>query len=245
MCYTEKNPFTMMPPPREKETDHMPKKIELHRKRNTAAAPPRPEKQDVPRLFPDSRTGLTAEQVRQRMDTGQQNFDNTPATRTEKQIVLRNICTLFNLVNIIFFIAILAVGSVKDALFMAIVAANTAIGIIQEIRSKRAVDSLSFLTAAKAKAVRDGKTEEIPIEEIVLDDILILSAGDQVPTDAVVVSGLCEADESFLTGESDAISKNVDDMVLAGSFIVSGSVRVRAERISGDINNLPVLLPIL
>ncbi len=90
---------------------------------------------------------------------------------------------------------------------MAIVAANTAIGIIQEIRAKRSIDSLSFLTAAKAKVLRDGESSEIPIDEIVLDDIIILSAGDQVPTDCIVASGFCEADESFLTGESDAISK--------------------------------------
>lgn len=154
-------------------------------KENTPQA--RPEKREVPRLFPDPNAGLTAAQVQQRIDAGQQNFDNTPATRTEKQIVIRNICTLFNLVNIIIFIAILAVGSVKDTLFMAIVAANTAIGIIQEIRAKRSIDKLSFLTAAKAKVIRDGQTNEIPIEEIVLDDIIILSAGDQVPTDSVVV----------------------------------------------------------
>ena len=153
-----------------------------------------------------------------RVAAGQQNFDSTPATRTEKQIALRNICTLFNLVNIIFFVAILLVGSLKDSLFMAIVAANTAIGIIQEIRAKRSIDQLNFLTAAKAKVVRDGETAEIPIEEIVLDDILILSAGDQVPTDCIAVSGFCEADESFLTGESDAISKNLNDTLLAGSF---------------------------
>ena len=195
---------------------------------------PRPEKRPVERLHPDPVSGLTAQQVQERIDAGQRNFDSTPATRTEKQIILRNICTLFNLVNIIFFVAILAVGSVKDTLFMAIVAANTAIGIIQEIRAKRSIDSLSFLTAAKAKVLRDGKQSEIPIDEIVLDDIMILSAGDQVPTDCVVASGFCEADESFLTGESDAISKNGNDMLLAGSFIVSGSVHARAERVSAD-----------
>ena len=202
--------------------------------KQTEPSVPRPEKRPVERLHPDSAHGLTAQQVQERIDAGQQNFDSTPATRTEKQIILRNICTLFNLVNIIFFVAILAVGSVKDTLFMAIVAANTAIGIIQEIRAKRSIDSLSFLTAAKAKVLRDGESSEIPIDEIVLDDIIILSAGDQVPTDCIVASGFCEADESFLTGESDAISKNGNDMLLAGSFIVSGSVHARAERVSAD-----------
>ena len=142
---------------------------------NDAKPQPRPEKRDVTRVQPDPKTGLSAEQVQERIDAGQQNFDSTPATRTERQIVLRNICTLFNLVNIIFFVAILAVGSVKDTLFMAIVAANTAIGIIQEIRAKRSIDALSFLTAAKTKVIRDGETTELPIEEIVLDDIMILS----------------------------------------------------------------------
>ncbi len=202
--------------------------------KETAKPQPRPERRDVTRVQPDPHRGLSAAQVQERMDAGQQNFDSTPATRTEKQIALRNICTLFNLVNIIFFAAILAVGSVKDTLFMVIVAANTAIGIVQEIRAKRSIDALSFLTAAKAKVIRDGETAEIPIEEIVLDDIMILSAGDQVPTDCVAVSGFCEADESFLTGESDAISKNINDSLLAGSFIVSGSIHARAERVSGD-----------
>ena len=213
----------------------MAKQFDKKQKRESKAAPQqRPEKRDVTRLQPDPKQGLRADQVAERVAAGQQNFDSTPATRTEKQIALRNICTLFNLVNIIFFVAILLVGSLKDSLFMAIVAANTAIGIIQEIRAKRSIDQLNFLTAAKAKVVRDGETAEIPIEEIVLDDILILSAGDQVPTDCIAVSGFCEADESFLTGESDAISKNLNDTLLAGSFIVSGSVRARAERVSGD-----------
>ncbi len=213
----------------------MAKQFDKKQKREPKAAPQqRPEKRDVTRLQPDPKQGLRADQVAERVAAGQQNFDSTPATRTEKQIALRNICTLFNLVNIIFFVAILLVGSLKDSLFMAIVAANTAIGIIQEIRAKRSIDQLNFLTAAKAKVVRDGETAEIPIEEIVLDDILILSAGDQVPTDCIAVSGFCEADESFLTGESDAISKNLNDTLLAGSFIVSGSVRARAERVSGD-----------
>ncbi len=191
-------------------------------------------KRPVERLSPNPDVGLNAQQVQERISAGQQNFDSTPATRTEKQIALRNICTLFNLVNIIFFIAILSVGSVKDTLFMTVVAANTAIGIIQEIRAKRSIDKLSFLTAAKATVLRSGEKQELPIEEIVLDDIIILSAGDQVPTDSVVVSGFCEADESFLTGESDAISKNVGDTVLAGSFLISGSVHVRADHVSAD-----------
>lgn len=204
----------------------------IQKKATTSSPPPRPEIREVPRLHPDPQQGLSAEQVQERIAAGQQNFDSTPATRTEKQIVLRNICTLFNFVNIIFFVAIIAVGSFKDTLFMAIVAANTAIGIIQEIRAKRSIDSLSFLTAAKAKIIRSGQTVELPIEEIVLDDILILSAGDQVPTDCIAVTGFCETDESFLTGESDAISKNVGDTLLAGSFIVSGSVHARAEHVS-------------
>ena len=211
----------------------MAKLLEKLQKR-AAPEPARPPRRDVERLHPDPDAGLTEEQVRARMEAGQQNFDSTPATRTEKQIVLRNICTLFNLVNIIFFVAIIAVGSFKDTLFMAVVAANTAIGIFQEIRAKRSIDALSFLTAAKAKVIRGGRSDTVPIEDIVLDDIVVLSAGDQVPTDCVAVSGFCEADESFLTGESDAISKNIGDTLLAGSFIISGSVHARADRVSAD-----------
>ena len=127
-------------------------------------APATPPKQEAERLFPNPDIGLCAQQVQERIAAGQQNFDSTPATRTEKQIALHNICTLFNLVNILFFIAILAVGSVKDTLFMTVVAANTAIGIIQEIRAKRSIDQLSFLTAAKATVLRDGTKQEVPVE---------------------------------------------------------------------------------
>ena len=111
----------------------------IQKKATTSSPPPPPEIREVPRFHPDPQQGLSAEQVQERIAAGQQNFDSTPATRTEKQIVLRNICTLFNFVNIIFFVAIIAVGSFKDTLFMAIVAANTAIGIIQEIRAKRSI----------------------------------------------------------------------------------------------------------
>ena len=168
----------------------MAKLLEKLQKR-AAPEPARPPRRDVERLYPDPDAGLTEEQVRARMEAGQQNFDSTPATRTEKQIVLRNICTLFNLVNIIFFVAIIAVGSFKDTLFMAVVAANTAIGIFQEIRAKRSIDALSFLTAAKAKVIRGGRSDTVPIEDIVLDDIVVLSAGYQEPTECVADSGFC------------------------------------------------------
>lgn len=194
----------------------------------------RPPRINIERIESDPKSGLTAEQVKEREDAGWLNYNTSVPTKTEKQIVFKNLCTVFNLVNVVFAVALLCVGSFKNMLFMGVVVCNAGIGIFQEIRAKRAVDALSFINAAKAHVVRDGETKDIGVNELVIDDIIVLSSGNQVPTDSRVVSGFCEADESFLTGESDPISKNIGDTVMAGSFIVSGSCRARAERVAED-----------
>lgn len=180
-------------------------------------------------------TGLTNKEVEERINKGQVNYDTSIPTKSIKTIIRDNVFTLFNLINILLGIAVFLVGSYKNLLFLIIVLCNTAISIIQEINSKRAVDKLSVLAAAKVNCIRDGKIEQIGINEIVLDDLLVLESGNQIVTDSVILEGEVEVNESFITGESDIIYKKQGDTLLSGSFIVSG--RCKAEVIHiGDEN---------
>ena len=155
-------------------------------------------------------------------------------TKSIPMIFITNICTLFNAVNAILAVAIFSVGSYKNMLFMGVVLSNLAIGIIQEIRAKRTLDRLSLLHATKATVLRDGVEFVIPLEEIRVGDLLVLERGQQLPADCILVEGFCDMDESFLTGESDAIEKRIGDQLLSGSFVVSGRCIARAEQIGED-----------
>ena len=127
--------------------------------------------------------GLTSDEVRERMESGKSNVATTVKTKSIKRIFTDNICTMFNLINVILFVALLLVGSYKNMLFIGVVVCNTVIGIIQEIRSKKSVDTLTILTESKLDVLRDGKIVQLSKEELVLDDIIILSRGSQVPAD--------------------------------------------------------------
>ncbi|MCQ4021578.1 MULTISPECIES: cation-translocating P-type ATPase [unclassified Ruminococcus] len=186
------------------------------------------------RLNPTAKDGLTAEQVECRLREGLYNKESTLPTKSIPRIFADNICTLFNLINIILAIAVLLVGSYKNMLFMVVILANIAIGIFQEIRAKRTVDRLSIINQAKVKSVRNGKIQEISINDIVLDDIIELSSGNQVPTDCIVMNSEVDVNESLLTGESEPIHKKPGDTLLSGSFIVSGRCRCKAEHIGND-----------
>ncbi|MBQ7916240.1 MAG: HAD-IC family P-type ATPase [Firmicutes bacterium] len=175
--------------------------------------------------------GLTLEEVEQRRQEGKNNVDDSGQTKTIKQIVLGHVCTLFNFINLILAVAVIAVGSFKNVAFMGIIIANTAIGIFQEIRSKRTMDRLTFLSASKVKVVRDGKEEDVHSEDVVQDDLMILEAGNQVQADALVLDGTCQVDESFITGEADAIIKEPGDTMMAGSFLISGKCRAQAVQV--------------
>ena len=137
---------------------------------------------------------------------------------------------VFNIINLLLAAAVLAVGAYKNALFIGVVLCNAAIGIFQEIRAKRVVDKLSFLSQAQVTVIRDGEGLSLPIDEVVLDDVLAFSNGSQICADSVVLTGECEVNESFVTGESDAVFKKPGDLLLAGSFVVSGACRARAVR---------------
>ena len=178
-----------------------------------------------------SQQGLNSQQVNERIAQGQQNMLPPSASKTTKQIFQENICTLFNLLNFLIALALACVGAWTNLVFIAIILLNLIIGIVQELRAKKMVDELSLLIVPKATVIRDGEKVQIPIEEIVLDDVMILDSGQQICCDCVIIEGETEVNESMLTGESDPISTGVDDHLLSGSSIISGKCLVRVEHV--------------
>ena len=167
--------------------------------------------------------GLTSQQAAERIRLGDCNGSFSVKTRSIPHIIRDNIFTLFNLVNAILALLVALTGSYRNMLFMGVVICNIAIGIVQEVRSKLAIDRLTLISDPKARVLRDGRETSVITADVVTDDILLLSSGCQLCADAVLVEGCCEADESLLTGESDPVHKSVGDSLLSGSFIVSGS----------------------
>ncbi len=186
---------------------------------------------NVKRYSPKTSEGLSETEVKKRKEEGLFNSDGTVPTKTIPQIIASNLCTFFNILNFILALIVILVGEYKNVLFMGVVLSNLFIGVIQEIRSKLTVDKLSIIASAKADVVRNGKREKIDIEEIVLDDVLVFESGYQVAADSIIVEGNCDVNESFVTGEADAVYKGKGDMLLAGSFVISGKCVGRAERI--------------
>ena len=180
-------------------------------------------------------TGLTEAEVRERVAQGLTNDAGDHTSRTYGEIVRANVFTRFNAILGSMLVIVLAVGSFQDALFGIILVVNSAIGIIQEVRAKRTLDRLAVLAAPVARVVRDGTSRECTVEEVVLDDIVDLRTGDQVPADGIVTLAVgLEIDESLLTGEADAIDKTPGDEVLSGSFVSSGSGRFQATRVGAE-----------
>lgn len=186
------------------------------------------------RYLPEPHFGLTDEQVADRQRNNLVNTDHTAPTKSIGCIIRDNVCTLFNLVIMLLGVAVLAVGSYKNLLFVGIMICNTLIGIVQEIHTKRAIDKLSLLSAAKAHAIRSGSSVTLAVCDIVLDDILEFTRGNQIVTDCILLDGECDVNESLITGESDAIHKKKGDMLLSGSFVVNGHCRARVEHIGED-----------
>lgn len=182
----------------------------------------------------DINKGLSLQEVEERKNKGLVNGEEQVASKTVKQIVLGNLITLFNILNIGLAVLVLTVGSIKNILFLGTVFCNLAIGIIQEIKAKRIIDKLKIMSAHNAHVLRDSTETEIPLSEIVMDDIILLKSGDQIGADCLVVSGECQVNESLVTGESDAIEKKEGDELLSGSFIVSGTVKCRVIRCGSE-----------
>lgn len=186
------------------------------------------------RYQPAPQEGLTTEQVRQRVEQELTNRQENGQTRTISSIIRNNLFTFFNLMNLVLATCLLLVGSYRNLLFMGVVVSNIVIGIIQEIRAKRTIDKLSLISAPVAQVVRGGVLETVAVDQLVLDDIVQLSAGNQICADAVVVQGNVEVNESLITGESDSIAKQPGDSLLSGSFVVSGTCRARLEHVGAE-----------
>ena len=183
----------------------------------------------------DTRRGLTAAQVAERRADGRTNDVPDPTSRTLAQILRANIVTPFNLLLGVLLLVILAIREYRDALFGLVLVANALIGIIQEIRSKRSLDRLAVLNAPRATVRRDGTEVEIMSKDIVLDDIIVLTLGDQIAVDGEILeSSNLEVDESLLTGEADPVDKATGSKVMSGSFVVAGSGVIRATAVGAD-----------
>ncbi|MFR5864234.1 MAG: HAD-IC family P-type ATPase [Acutalibacteraceae bacterium] len=201
-------------------------------KRNAKLPPFAKRAEAAERYEPAPDRGLTDAQAAKRRDERLSNENASVQSKSYARILSDNLLTLFNVINLLLAVAVLAVGAYKNALFIGVVLCNAAIGIFQEIRAKRVVDKLSFLSQSQVTVIRDGEELSLPIDEVVLDDVLAFSNGSQVCADSIVLTGECEVNESFVTGESDAVFKKPGDLLLAGSFVVSGACRARADRVA-------------
>ena len=189
---------------------------------------------EVKRFDPEVTKGLTYQEVEERLLGGYGNRTHSGSTKTIKAIVLSNVLTLFNLLNIGIATWLITVGAFKDLFFMIIISLNVGIGIYQEIRAKKTIDKLSLISAPTGVVIRDGEEQEIMIQDIVIDDIMKLSSGKQISADSIVRSGAIEVNESLLTGESDPILKKPGDELFSGSFVVSGHCLAQVHKVGKD-----------
>ncbi len=178
--------------------------------------------------------GLTQKEVEKRLKSGQVNIAKNESSKTYGQIFASNLLTFFNLINIFLFILVLSVGSHRNALFIIVVAVNAGIGLYQGIKARRLLDKLSLLNTSKVKTFRQGKQVELKQEELVLDDIILLELGDQIPCDSQIIEGQVEVNEALLTGEADALTKKADAELFSGSFVTSGTAVARIIHVGKD-----------
>ncbi len=178
--------------------------------------------------------GLSSEEVQERINDGKVNVTKKDNLKSNWRIIFDNVFTLFNLYNLIIAIALVCVKAYTNTFFFFIIAINVIIGIVQEIHGKNMVKRLSILSASKATVIRDGKEQKIEAEKIVLDDVILLAQGDQIPSDSYVIKGTVEVNEALLTGESDLILKKENDKLLSGSYIASGKCYAKVEKVGED-----------
>lgn len=195
---------------------------------------PHISKPQIARFSPDWKKGLTEEQARERELQGLSNGEPPTRTKSVKQILRDNFLTPFNLLNLILGGLIFIAGSYKNMLFLGVAVFNTLIGTFQELQAKRTIDRLSLIASPLARVVRSGQERALPVHELVLDDVCILDTGNQVCADSVILRGSCEVNESLITGESEPVEKREGDLLLSGSFLVSGSVRARVEHVGEE-----------
>ena len=178
--------------------------------------------------------GLSDAEVEERIAAHADNCKVESSTQSISDIVKSNVLTYFNLVFLILAILLGIVRAWSDMLFIPVIAANTCIGIVQEIHSKKVLDRLSIVSAPKTKTLRNGKIQILSSEELVRDDICIFEAGSQIPADAVVLEGNASLNEALITGEADEVAKEAGDELLSGSYVVSGSLKAKLEKVGAE-----------
>ena len=189
---------------------------------------------NIARYNPSVEHGLTSRQVQGNTEAGLINVTSDKASKTAGQIVCSNLFTYFNLIFFLLAGVLVYEGSYNNLTFLGVVFANTIVGIVQELKAKRVLDKLQLVAAPESIVIRDGKEIRLPSEELVLDDIVLLTAGNQVCADCVVCDGELTVNESLVTGEADEIKKAVGDTLLSGSFVVSGKAYVRLDKVGDD-----------
>lgn len=193
-----------------------------------------PERLPIRRCMPDYHMGLYEEEIIEREEAGWTNDPVDPPSKTTRDIIHDNVFTYFNLIFAILGLLLIMVGAFRDLTFLPVIILNTMIGIIQEIRAKNVLDKMTMLHAPKATVVRNGRKRVIAVEDLVIDDIVIFKAGNQICADAIVEHGEVQVNESLLTGEADEITKKKGDILMSGSFIVSGECHARLEKVGAD-----------
>ncbi|MBR6045632.1 MAG: cation-translocating P-type ATPase [Ruminococcus sp.] len=192
------------------------------------------ERAEIVRVSPDADKGLTSQQVSERTAAGWANTPVDPPSKSVGQIIASNVFTYFNLIFTVLAVLLIFAGSYRDLTFLPVIIVNTLIGIVQETRSKALLDKMTMLNSPTAKVIRDGAEMKIPSDQLVIDDIVIFKAGDQIPADAVVIEGKVSANEALLTGEADEIVKENGAELMSGSYIVSGSCKARLTQVGAD-----------
>ncbi len=178
--------------------------------------------------------GLTSTEVEERERAGLANVDVKPPSKTVGQIIASNLFTYFNLIFLILAILLVVVRSYRDLTFLPIIIANTLIGILQELRAKKVLDELTMISTPRTLTLRDGKEVEVPVNQLVKDDVVIFRAGNQIPADCLILSGKVTVNESLLTGEADEVHKDTGENLMSGTFIVSGECRARLQKVGKE-----------
>ena len=189
---------------------------------------------ELERLQPDPSQGLTEEQVQERFARGMNNVQPNVVSKSYLGIFRSNVLTLFNFINFVLAALIFVFGELKNMLFIGVVTVNIIVGVVQEIRSKKVLEKMSLIAAPHVDLVRGGKVVQSEISDIVIDDIMILKQGMQIPSDSIVVEGQCEVNESLLTGEQDDVHKQNGDFLYSGSFVQAGECKARVTAVGED-----------
>lgn len=179
-------------------------------------------------------TGLTSEEVTQRTEQDQHNDYETKTSKSTTAIFKDNILTLFNLLNLLIGVCLLAVGAYSNLFYLVIILINITVGISQEIHARNLVKKLSIIAQQEIRVIRDGVTQSVDAKSLVLDDLVVIGAGEQIPADMVVLSGQADVNESMLTGEADLVVKENDATLLSGSFVASGEVTAKVIRVGAE-----------